>query len=81
VQGESISTPRATRLGYIRSMQHIITSSTAAPVRMRVEQDRRARDQSSNSGDDSLNSFKGISVGVLLSVALWVFLLGLYFLI
>jgi len=81
MQGESISTPRATRLGYSPSMQHIITSSTAAPVRMRVEQARRARDLSNNAGDDSLGSFKGIAIGVLLSVALWVFLLGLYFLI
>ena len=63
-------------------MQHIITSSsTAAKVRMRVEPARRARDQSNNAGDDTLGSFKGIAVGVLLSVALWSLLLGLYFLI
>lgn len=61
-------------------MQDIITSSsTAAPVR--IEQTRRARDQSNNAGDDALGSFKGIAAGVLLSVALWMFLLGLYFLI
>jgi tetrahydromethanopterin S-methyltransferase subunit F len=61
-------------------MQHIITSSTAA-VRMRVEPARRARDQSNNAGEDALSGFKGIAVGVLLSVALWASLIGLYFLI
>ena len=62
-------------------MQHIITSSTVATVRTRVEQTRRARDQSNNAGDDALGGFKGIAAGLLLSVALWMFLLGLYFLI
>lgn len=63
-------------------MQHIIhSSSTAAPVRMRVERARRAGDQSNHAGDDALGGFKGIAVGVLLSVVLWMFLLGLYFLI
>ena len=61
-------------------MQHIITSSTAT-VRMRVEPARRARDQSNNAGEDALGGFKGIAVGVLLSVALWASLVGLYFLI
>lgn len=81
MQGESNSTARATRLGYSRSMQHIITSSsTPATVRMRVEPARRARDQS-DTAEDVLGSFKGIATGVLLSVALWSILLGLYFLI
>jgi tetrahydromethanopterin S-methyltransferase subunit F len=62
-------------------MQHIITSSTATTVRMRVEPARRARDQSNNAGEDALSGFKGIAVGVLLSVALWASLIGLYFLI
>jgi tetrahydromethanopterin S-methyltransferase subunit F len=61
-------------------MQHIITSSTAT-VRMRVEPARRARDQSNDAGEDALSGFKGIAVGVLLSVALWASLIGLYFLI
>jgi tetrahydromethanopterin S-methyltransferase subunit F len=61
-------------------MQHIITSSTAT-VRMRVEPARRARDQSNNAGEDALGGFKGIAVGVLLSIALWASLIGLYFLI
>ena len=61
-------------------MQHIITSSTAT-VRMRVEPARRARDQANNAGEDALGGFKGIAVGVLLSVALWASLIGLYFLI
>ena len=68
-------------------MQHIIHSSstagtsTAATMRVRVEPARRASDQSNNAGDDALGGFKGIAAGVLLSVALWMFLLGLYFLI
>ena len=61
-------------------MQHIITSSTAT-VRMRVEPARRARDQSNNAGEDALGGFKGIAVGVLLGIALWASLIGLYFLI
>lgn len=80
VQGESISTPRATSVRYSRYMQHIITSSTA-PVRMRVEPARRAQDQFNSSEEDSLSGFKGIAVGLLLSVALWALLIGLYFLI
>lgn len=80
VQGESISAPRATHVRYSRHMQHIITSSTAT-VRMRVEPARRARDPSNTEGEDALGGFKGIAVGVLLGVALWMFLLGLYFLI
>lgn len=81
VQGESISAFRATRVHYSRCMQHIITSSTASTVRMRVEPDRRARDQSHTAEDDALGSFKGIAVGVLLGVVVWMSLLGLYFLI
>jgi hypothetical protein len=60
-------------------MQHIITSSTA-DVRMRVEPARRTRDQS-NTGEDALGGFKGIAIGVLLGIALWASLIGLYFLI
>lgn len=78
VQGESISTLGATSVGYSHPMQHIITSSTAT-VRMRVEPARRARDQVN--GEDTLSGFKGIAVGVLLGVALWASLIGLYFLI
>ena len=81
VQGESIWTPGATRLRYSRCMQHIITSSTATPVRMRVEPDRRARDQSHTAGEDALGGFKGIALGVLMGVASWALLIGLYFLI
>ena len=62
-------------------MQHIITSSSTASVRMRVEPARRARDQANNAGDDVLGGFKGIAAGVLLSAALWASLVGLYFLI
>jgi len=62
-------------------MQHIITSSSTATVRMRVEPARRALDQSNRSGEDTLGGFKGIAVGVLLGVALWAFLIGLYFLV
>lgn len=61
-------------------MQHIITSSTAT-VRMRVEPARRAHDQANNAGDDVLGGFKGIALGVLLGVAVWASLIGLYFLI
>jgi hypothetical protein len=62
-------------------MQHIITSSSTATVHMRVEPTRRARDQSNHAGEDALGGFKGIAVGVLLGVALWASLIGLYFLI
>jgi len=62
-------------------MQHIITSSTVATARPHVEQARRARDQSNYAGDNELGSFKGIAAGLLLSVALWMLLLGLYFLL
>jgi hypothetical protein len=62
-------------------MQNIITSASTATVRMRVEPARRARDQSNDAGEDALGGFKGIAAGVLLGVALWMFLLGLYFLI
>jgi len=48
---------------------------------MRVEPARRAREESNESAEDALSGFKGIATGVLLSVALWVLLLGLYFLI
>ena len=48
-------------------------------MRMRVEPARRARDQAN--GEDALGGFKGIAVGVLLGVALWASLVGLYFLI
>jgi hypothetical protein len=58
---------------------------------MRVEPLRRAHDESpqkssrqgesNDAGEDALGSFKGIAAGVLLSVALWMLLLGLYFLI
>jgi hypothetical protein len=61
-------------------MQHIITSSTAT-VPLQVEPARRARDQSNRSGEDTLGSFKGVAVGVLLGVALWALLIGLYFLV
>lgn len=82
VQGESISTAGATRLGYSRSMQHIINSATTAPtVRMRVVPARRARDEANAGGEDALAGFKGIAVGLLLGVAVWMLLLGLYFLI
>lgn len=60
-------------------MQHIITSSTAATVRMRVEPARRARDQS-NPSEDALGGFKGIFVGVGLGAAMWAFFIGLYLL-
>lgn len=64
-------------------MQHIITSSStsAARVHMRAVPARRSRDQSNDAGEDVLVSFKGIAAGMLLSVAMWMFLLGLYFLI
>jgi hypothetical protein len=92
MQCDSVSTPvrfkvkpsrRQVRRGSARvaAMQHIITSSSTATVRMRVEPARRAHDQSNSAGEDSLGSFKGIAFGVLLSAALWMFLLGLYFLI
>jgi hypothetical protein len=83
MQGACISTAGVAGLGYSRSMQHIITSSTAAKVRMRVDPARRAHDKSelNDAGEDALGSFKGIAAGVLLGVALWVLLLGLYFLI
>jgi hypothetical protein len=48
---------------------------------MRAQPARRARDQSNNGGEDVLGGFKGIAVGVLLSVALWASLIGLYFLV
>lgn len=50
---------------------------------MRVDPARRAHDKSelNDAGEDALGSFKGIAAGVLLGVALWVLLLGLYFLI
>ena len=79
MQGESIWPFRATSVGYSRCMQHIITSSSNATMRMRVEPARRARDQAN--GEDALGGFKGIAVGVLLGVALWASLVGLYFLI
>ena len=62
-------------------MQHIITSTSTDTVRMRVEPARRAHDQSNPAGDDALGGFKGIAVGVLLGVAVWASLIGLYFLI
>jgi hypothetical protein len=62
-------------------MQHIITSSSTATVRMRVEPARRAHEQSNHAGEDTLGSFKGIAVGVLLGIASWMLLLGMYFLI
>lgn len=63
-------------------MQHFIdSSSTATPVRMRVEPARRARDRSHIAGEDALGGFKGIAAGLLLGAVVWMFLLGLYFLI
>jgi len=62
-------------------MQHIITSSSTTTVRMRAEPARRAHDQANNAGDDALRGAKGIAVGMLLSVAVWASLIGLYFLI
>ena len=67
-------------VGYSRCMQHIITTASTAPVRMRVEPARRAHDESHNA-DDTFGSFKGIAVGVFLGIVSWVLLLGLYFLI
>jgi hypothetical protein len=61
-------------------MQHIITPSTAATVRMRVEPARRARDRSNNADEDAIGGFKGIVVGVGLGAAMWAFLIGLTFL-
>ena len=80
VQSECISTMSAAAGGYSRSMQHIITSSSTATVRMRVEPARRARDQSNYAGEDALGGFRGIVVGVGLGTAMWAFLIGLSFL-